>query len=160
MRGHSARASYPDPTLQHALTLSPSGVRRGSAYSCSLDITRLPFSAPGSLAAFASASGALYCRLEAGDSLFIPPFWFHAVVALSPSASLSAFGHSPASLFTTGLGLELLDAAHQLGLWRWGHCFCHAAGEPRPLGAAALAAAAVGAAALGMAVAAWARPQT
>ena len=82
-----------------------------------------------------------YVRLRPGDCLFIPHRTYHAVISLSPSVSVSAFGHSLGQLVTTGLVMIVRDGLHVLGLWNgraWGSCTCHGRGERRPWAGRAL----------------------
>jgi Cupin-like domain len=114
---------------------------------CVVDITSLTGEAA---ARFRQARGQ-YVRLQPGDALFIPQRTFHAVISLTPSVSVSAFGHSLSQLLTTGLFMIVRDLLHQLGLWngrRWGACTCHSRADRRPwAGRAILAALCVAAAA-------------
>jgi len=116
---------------------------------CAVDVTRLAGAASdadvaageaGDSAAAARARAAAlmrtavgwHVRLEAGDTLFVPKRTFHMVVALSPSLSISSFGHAPRELVTTGVSIAVLDALHGAGLHRWGACSCHGADMRRP----------------------------
>lgn len=75
----------------------------------------------------------MYVRATAGDCLYIPKNWYHAVIASTPSISISTFGHRiPDELIFIGGGLELKNIFHGLGVWRWGSCTCHPAGTPQP----------------------------
>ena len=138
MRGVKELLLFP-PSQAHALPLTAK--YDPGARLCAVDVTRI---ADGGGAAEAAAAGARgwHVRLEAGDTLYIPKGTFHAVVALSPSLSISSFGHAPLELVTNGLLIELRDALHRAGLLRWGDCSCHGAGTPRPRAAAAAVAAA------------------
>ena len=129
------------------------------AFLCAVDVTRLVGAAAEADVAAAAAGDAAaatrvraaallrsargwHVRLEPGDTLFVPKRTFHTVFALSPSLSISSFGHSPPELLTTGVSIAILDALHGIGLHRWGACSCHAAGARRPWEQIALAAAA------------------
>jgi hypothetical protein len=87
------------------------------------DITRLANRSRPSVA-FDRARG-LYARVEAGDALFIPKRWWHAVVAMEPSISLAVFGLTPAEVVIDGGISELKHLLHLLRLYRWGNCTCH-----------------------------------
>ncbi len=76
---------------------------------CKLDITSLHKTSADDLAAFAATEGAKYARLGPGDVLFLPKGWFHAVIALTPSVSVTTFGYSPLDLLTVGAPLGKLD---------------------------------------------------
>jgi lysine-specific demethylase 8 len=107
--------------------LSPSGkYDRGSRLS-RLDIRTLHRESP-EREAFAQARG-WYARVRAGDALFIPKHTWHAVVALSPSLSLSVFGLTPLERLTGGLKETTLELLHRAGWYRRGNCTCHAAGR-------------------------------
>ena len=57
--------------------------------------------------------------LRAGDALFIPRDWFHAVRSLDVSVSVNVFYSTLADLATRGAHRALTDFAHnRLGLWR------------------------------------------
>ncbi len=89
------------------------------------DITRLA-DQPRERAAFDRARG-LYARVEAGDALFIPKRWWHAVVAMEPSISFAVFGLTPLEVVFNGGRAELKRLFHTLRLYRWGNCTCHKA---------------------------------
>lgn len=104
----------------------------------------------GVVAGFRAARG-FYVRLEPGDALYIPKHTNHLVHALSPSLSVSSFGHSPLELVTAGAWIEAREALHRCGLLGWGQagCSCHGAAERRPwAGPAAVVAGATAAAAM------------
>ena len=106
-----------------------------------VDVTRLHEQGDSEVLRLFSQARGLYVRLHPGDCLYIPRRTYHLVHALSPSLSISSFGHSPWGLVTNGAWIETLDALHRAGLYGWGHCSCHGAGERRPwTGPAALAA--------------------
>jgi Cupin-like domain len=105
----------------------------GARLAC-VDVTRLDDSNQDDAAiidSFTAASG-WYVRLHPGDALFIPKQTYHMVHALSPSLSVSSFGHSPLELVTNGAWIETRDALHRAGLLGWGNCACHGANERRP----------------------------
>lgn len=106
--------------------------RRGRAAPRSLRTER-PESVDGPASDTRPQARGWYVRLGPGDSLFVPKRTFHAVVSLTPSISISAFGHSPADLVTGGVPLEVRDFLHRIGLWRWGSCSCHEHSAARPL---------------------------
>ena len=63
--------------------------------------------------------------MRAGDALFIPRDWFHAVRSLDVSVSVNVFYSTLADLATRGAYRALTDFAHnRLGLWRT-NCVCH-----------------------------------
>ena len=63
--------------------------------------------------------------MKAGDALFIPRDWFHAVRSLDVSVSVNVFYSTLADLATRGAHRALTDFAHnRLGLWRT-NCVCH-----------------------------------
>jgi lysine-specific demethylase 8 len=116
--------------------------------NCRVDLTRLADGGGGgggggdaeAAQLFCETKG-LYCRLEPGDCLYIPRRTFHAVNSLSPSISVSSFGHSPAELVSRGLFMVLRDWLHTAGLHNgrpWGSCTCHASSARRPLAGRAL----------------------
>ena len=152
LRGSKEFLLFP-PSAVHALPAS--GKYDAGAVPVRLDVTNLPAASADDLAQFNTVQGAMYVRVNPGDSLYVPKGWYHSVIALTPSISLSTFAHTPYELVTLGAPMEAMHWAHCMGLWRWGYCCCHVAGAPRPksglllLASVALAAAAVVAARTG-----------
>jgi hypothetical protein len=137
MRGDKEMVLFPSdqrPLLPIACKYDP-----GAHLAC-LDVTRLHEQGDTEVVRKFRQARGWYVKLEPGDCLFIPRKTYHLVHSLSPSLSISSFGHSPFGLVTNGLWIETLDALHRAGLYGWGHCSCHGAGEKRPwTGPAALA---------------------
>ena len=74
---------------------------------------------------YAGCAPPLSFVLTAGDALFIPRDWFHAVRSLDVSVSVNVFYSTLADLATRGAHRALTDFAHnRLGLWR-ANCVCH-----------------------------------
>lgn len=63
--------------------------------------------------------------LEEADVLYNPPGWWHFVIALSPSISISCFASPPLRALTQGLWDLGKLGLHQLGLLARGDCLCH-----------------------------------
>ncbi|MCA9690874.1 MAG: cupin-like domain-containing protein [Myxococcales bacterium] len=99
-----------------------------------IDITRLS-EMPRERDRFARATG-LYGQVKAGDALFIPRQTWHSMIARSPSISLGVFGLTPWDVVALGGSTGLRALLHQLRLYRWGNCTCHAMtdafGSPAP----------------------------
>ena len=78
---------------------------------------------------FACAKGR-YAHVEAGDALFIPRRYWHAVVAREPSISLAVFGLTPVEIILNGGRSEFKQLLHRAGLYRKNNCTCHKMPEP------------------------------
>lgn len=90
--------------------------------TCSgVNVANLAGEPPCKRASFAKARG-IHARLEPGDSLFVPKGYWHSVVALSPSVSISVFGMTALEQATRGLLINFLYLVHAMGLYRWGWC--------------------------------------
>lgn len=63
--------------------------------------------------------------LVAGEALFIPRFWYHAVRSLSVSVSVNIFMSGPLAMLRWGPQRAVLEGLHALGCWR-SNCVCHA----------------------------------
>ncbi|MFI8829045.1 cupin-like domain-containing protein [Streptomyces sp. NPDC053431] len=63
--------------------------------------------------------------LMPGDVLFVPAFWWHEVVNLSPSILLSGFFGSSPRVAVKWATVKTRDAMHYTGLIGRGHCTCH-----------------------------------
>ena len=113
------------------------------AVLCAVDVRRLAHEPDDAAAVLFRQARGYYARLGPGDALYMPRGTFHLVLALTPSLSLSSFGHSPLQLVTAVLMLEVAHALHRLGLWRWGSCTCHGRGARRPAAAGVVLAASV-----------------
>lgn len=100
-----------------------------------INISRLS-DQPRESAEFEKTRG-FYARVEAGDALFIPKHWWHAVVALEPSISLGTFGLSILEILTAGAWSEFKNVLHRLRLYRWRNCICHESPKQPPAGIAA-----------------------
>lgn len=75
---------------------------------------------------FAQASGH-FAHVEAGDVLFVPRGWWHAVVSLERSVSVSIFGLTPWQILTEGVPITVKHWLHDLGFYRSHGCTCHPA---------------------------------
>lgn len=129
MRGDKEMVLFPSdqrPLLPIAAKYDP-----GAHLAC-VDVTRLHEQGDIQVVRKFRQARGWYVRLQPGDCLFIPKRTYHLVHSLSPSLSISSFGHSPIELVTNGLWIETLDFLHRAGLYGWGHCSCHGAGERRP----------------------------
>ena len=75
--------------------------------------------------AYADCAPPLEFVLRAGDALFIPQFWFHAVRSLDVSISVNAFFSTARDMVRRAPRRALAEFAHnRLGFWR-GNCVCH-----------------------------------
>mmetsp|Transcript_25300 Transcript_25300/g.35337 ORF Transcript_25300/g.35337 Transcript_25300/m.35337 type:complete len:203 (+) Transcript_25300:3-611(+) len=73
------------------------------------------------------AGAALRFKLEEGDMLFIPKFWYHQVLTESEySISINQFSSTTAEFISYGIQREMLSMLHQLGLYGTKSCVCHA----------------------------------
>jgi hypothetical protein len=63
--------------------------------------------------------------VEAGDMLFTPRGWWHEVLGLDVSISVSCFGFGVADTLLRGLPGGFMHGLHKLGLYRKGNCACH-----------------------------------
>jgi hypothetical protein len=73
---------------------------------------------------FAQARGSKV-TVAAGDVLFTPRGWWHDVLGLSVSISVSCFGFSLSDTLLRGLPGAAKHALHLAGLYRKGECACH-----------------------------------
>ncbi|CAE7862090.1 KDM8, partial [Symbiodinium sp. KB8] len=62
-----------------------------------------------------------------GDALLFPADWWHEAVSDSASISLNFFASTWTDMLVRGLPRCAGIAAHELGLYRPGHCVCHSA---------------------------------
>jgi lysine-specific demethylase 8 len=76
---------------------------------------------------FPSLRGAspLVAHLDEGDALFIPPKWWHFVVADTPSVSVSTFFGTPRHVAPAAAVEITKGLLHRVGLYRRGDCICH-----------------------------------
>jgi lysine-specific demethylase 8 len=96
----------------------------GSVLS-TIDILRLG-EQPREAEAFSRAEGQ-YALVEAGDALYIPKGFWHAVVSREPSISLGVFGLTVPEILTEGAWAEFKNLLHLARLYRWKNCICHEA---------------------------------
>uniref|UniRef100_A0A7S2RL38 JmjC domain-containing protein n=1 Tax=Mucochytrium quahogii TaxID=96639 RepID=A0A7S2RL38_9STRA len=64
--------------------------------------------------------------LNPGDGLFIPLNWWHGVRNLDASISINAFASTPLETVRYGSFRLLYWVLHNLGLYKYGNCVCHA----------------------------------
>jgi len=64
-------------------------------------------------------------HLEEGDGLFIPPTWWHYVVAQTPSVSVSTFFGEPLHFLPVAAREVPKNLLHRAGLYKRGNCICH-----------------------------------
>lgn len=67
----------------------------------------------------------LVAVLEEGDGLYIPPAWWHFVVAETPSVTLSLFAGSLRQALRRVLPQVPQLLLHRAGLYAQGNCVCH-----------------------------------
>ena len=76
---------------------------------------------------FFQAKGKEVIDLSPGDVLFIPAFWWHAVITTSDtSISLNSFVSRPKEQLTRGVVRYLRHFLHLHAGYRRGNCVCHA----------------------------------
>ncbi len=69
--------------------------------------------------------------VSAGDTLFTPRGWWHDVLGLETSISVSCFGFGIDDTLLRGLPGAVKHALHLAGLYRKGNCACHKQHKPR-----------------------------
>jgi lysine-specific demethylase 8 len=73
---------------------------------------------------FAHANG-VKVRVEAGQVLYTPAGWWHDVLGLETSISISCFGFNAREALLRGIPGAIRHGLHSLGLYRKGNCACH-----------------------------------
>ena len=115
-----ARAALPAESRSH---LDPNPRYDNGTECCEIDAFLSEAEKARQYPPYAGCAPPLSFVLRAGDALFIPRDWFHAVRSLD--VSVSVFYSTLADLATRGAHRALTDFAHnRLGLWR-ANCVCH-----------------------------------
>ena len=113
---------YPPSSRRH---LDPNPRYDNGTECCEIDAFLSEAEKVRQYAPYAGCAPPLSFVLRAGDALFIPRDWFHAVRSLDVSVSVNVFYSTLADLATRGAHRALTDFAHnRLGLWRT-NCVCH-----------------------------------
>jgi hypothetical protein len=89
-----------------------------------INLMNIPNEPSERLGNFGKAKG-YYIRVEAGDAVFIPKYFWHTVVSLEPSISLAVFGMTPCELVAASVPYSTRAVLHSLGLYARGNCTCH-----------------------------------
>jgi hypothetical protein len=116
VRGRKGLLLFPPPALERYRSWKfDFGARGNQVDLCEPDFARFPL---------VRELSPLVAVLEEGDGLFIPPHWWHFVVAETPSVSVSNLAgnlkHALAILPQWPLFL-----LHSAGLYARGNCVCH-----------------------------------
>lgn len=68
----------------------------------------------------------LVAHLDEGDAVYNPPHWWHFVTSQTPSISVTTFYGSLRHVGPTVAKELAINVVHRAGLYKKGHCTCHA----------------------------------
>jgi cupin-like protein len=120
----------------------PAAVKRAGMESRKYDAwARLSLTGAEKLAAGQEDGDFFVADLEPGDVLYVPAYWWHEVVNLTPGILLSGFFGPRTSVLSRWAWVQAREGLHRVGVLGRGNCTCHAhrgtGGKPggSPMGA-------------------------
>ncbi|MEU1933810.1 cupin-like domain-containing protein [Streptomyces coeruleorubidus] len=104
----------------------PGAVKRAGKESGKYDAwARLSLVGAEELAAGQEHGGFFVVDLEPGDVLYVPAYWWHEVVNLTPGVLLSGFFGPKTRVLSRWAWVQARECLHRAGLLGRGDCTCH-----------------------------------
>ncbi|MGI5197867.1 cupin-like domain-containing protein [Streptomyces sp. CA-288835] len=104
----------------------PGAVKRAGMESRKYDAwARLSLIGADELAAGQEHGDFFVADLEPGDVLYVPAYWWHEVVNLTPSVLLSGFFGPRTRVLSRWAWVQARESLHRAGLLGRGNCTCH-----------------------------------